>query len=384
MSDFTQGVLGSLAGGVEARNDVTVFVRNWFANLNPLVTRLPYEPVDRVDFSWFSHAYRAQSVTLASALATTTVTTMVVSDYTGLMNKDVLELVDSATGSTEQVQVNGDPTSATIVVTRGVAGTTAIAVTSASVAWNISNSRRGDEVDQTGLTTVGTSFVQYCQTFQFPVQIGGSAQTTGAAVLPGGIQSPLDFNRHMQLQNMINSIETAAIYGKKEAQVDAGTTAKMAGIKQILTTNNTTSPINLSAYGSTDLIRDTLEKARTGGGDPDLLLVSTNFMSGFSTWGHAVMRLSAGDTQFGTPINVIKAPFLGDVTIIEAPLLRPFTALALTSSEVYWRPKRNPFWQERGRRGDRVEGDWICEMGIAVVNQSHHAWLEGVTAFSAN
>lgn len=384
MSDFTQGVLGSLAGGIEARNDVTVFVRNWFANLNPLVTRLAYEPVDRVDFSWFSHAYRAQSVTLASALATTTVTTMIVSDYTGLMNKDVLELVDSATGSTEQVQVNGDPTSATITITRGVAGTTAIAVTSASVAWNISNSRRGDEIDQTGLTTVGTSFVQYCQTFQFPVQIGGSAQTTRAAVLPGGIVSPLDFNQHMQLQNMINSIENAVVYGKKEAQVDGSVTAKMAGIRQILTTNNTTSPTNASAYGATDLIRDTLEKCRTGGGDPDVLYVATNFMSGLATWGMAVQRLSAGETGFGTPINVIKAPFLGDVTIVEAPLFRPFTALALTSSEVYMRPKRNPFWQERGNRGDRTEGDWIAELAVAVINQSHHAWLEGITAFSAN
>ncbi len=385
MSDFTQGVLASLAGGVEARNDVTVFVRNWFANLNPLVTRLPYVPVERVDFSWFSHAYRATSVTLASAVSTTVVTTMIVSDYTGLMNHDVLELVDSAGGGSEMVQVNGDPTSATITVIRGVGSTTALGTgTSGSTVWVVGNSRRGDEVDQTGLTTVGTSFVQYCQTFQYPVQIGGSAQTTGAAVLPGGIQSPLEFNQHMQLQNMINDIEKCAYYGRKEVQVDGSTTAKMAGIRQILTTNNTTSPTNGSAYGSTDLIRDTLEKARTGGGDPDLLLVSTNFMSGFSTWGHAVQRLSAGDTVFGTPINVIKAPFLGDVTIIEAPLLRPFTAIALTSSEVYMRPKRNPFWQQRGFRGDRVEGDWICEMAIAVINQAHHSYVEGITAFSAN
>ena len=68
----------------------------------------------------------------------------------------------------------------------------------------------------------------------------------------------------------------------------------------------------------------------------------------------------------------------------KAPLLRPFTAIALTSSEVYIRNKRNPYWQLRGARGDMVEGDWIAEMAVEVVNESHHAWVEGITAFSAN
>ena len=36
------------------------------------------------------------------------------------------------------------------------------------------------EVNQTGLSTLGVSRTQYAQTFQFPVQIGGSAQTARA------------------------------------------------------------------------------------------------------------------------------------------------------------------------------------------------------------
>ena len=163
----------------------------------------------------------------------------------------------------------------------------------------------------------------------------------------------------------------------------------MNGLRYILQSNNispatATTPTNASAYGSTDLIRDTLQAARSGGGEPDLLVVSTNFMSGFATWGQAVQRIPAGETVFGTPINVLEAPFLHGVTIVEAPLLRPYTAIALTSSEVYIRNKRNPYWNLRGNRGDMVEGDWIAEMAIEVVNESHHAWVEGITAFSAN
>jgi Family of unknown function (DUF5309) len=348
---------------------------------------LPYVPVERVDFLMYAHQYRSRSTTLSTALSASTTTGLVLADATFLMNHDVLQLIDTTSGSSEYVQINGDPTSAnTVTVIRGVAGTTATSsVATSSVVNLIGNSRSGAEVNQTGLTTVGTSRTQYCQTFQFPVQIGGSAQTALAQVMPGGIQTPFDFNMTVQLQNMVDDIENCVYYGIAQAPNDsAGVTAKMNGLKNILQTNNTTSPTNASAYGSTDLIRDTLQAARSNGGEPDLLVVSTNFMSGFATWGQAIQRIPAGETVFGTPINVFEAPFLHGVTIVEAPLLQPYTAIALTSSEVYIRNKRNPYWNLRGNRGDMVEGDWIAELAIEVVNEPHHAWVSGINAFSAN
>ncbi len=399
MADFLQGFLGSQQAGVEARNDVTVAIRNWFANRNPLVTRLPYVPVERIDFQMYTHRYRARSTVLGAAIASGGATSLTVADATFLMNHDVLEIVDSTTGNIERVQVSGDPTSAnTIGVIRGLwsqiggtVGTTPLSSAAANSTVNlIGNSRNGAEVNQTGLTTVGVPRTQYCQTFQFPVQIGGSAQTARAQVLPGGIQTPFDFNMTVQLQNMVDDIENSCYYGIAQGPNDSlGVTAKMNGLRSILQSNNIsgltgTTPINAAAYGATDLIRDTLQAARAGGGEPDLLVVSTNFMSGFATWGQAIQRVPAGETAFGTPINVLEAPFLHGVTIVEAPLLRPFTAIALTSSEVYIRNKRNPYWQLRGSRGDMVEGDWLAEMAIEVVNESHHAWVEGITAFSAN
>jgi hypothetical protein len=391
-ASFLQGFLGTQQAGIEARNDVTVAVRNWFANRNPLVTRLPYVPVERVDFLMYSHAYRNRSATISVAITASTTTGLTLSDATFLMNHDVLELIDSTSGTAERVQINGDPTGTnTITVLRGVSGTTATtSVANASTVNLIGNSRTGAEVNQTGLTTIGVSRTQYCQTFQFPVQIGGSAQTARAQVMPGGIQSPFDFNMTIQLQNMVDDIENTCYYGISQAPVDtSSTTAKMNGLRSILVSNNissytSTTPTNASAYGSTDLIRDTLQAARSGGGEPDLLVVSTNFMSGFATWGQAVQRIPAGETVFGTPINVLEAPFLHGVTIVEAPLLRPYTAIALTSSEVYIRNKRNPYWNLRGNRGDMVEGDWVAELAIEVVNESHHAWVDGITAFSAN
>src|SRR6202035_2064892 len=107
MADFLQGFLGTQQAGVEARNDVTVAVRNWFANRNPLVTRLPYVPVERVDFLMYTHKYRARGTTLGVAVSATTTTGLTLGDTTFLMNHDVLQLVDSAGPYTEYVQING-------------------------------------------------------------------------------------------------------------------------------------------------------------------------------------------------------------------------------------------------------------------------------------
>src|SRR6516162_9763496 len=115
MANFLQGFLGTQQAGVEARNDVTVAIRNWFANRNPLVTRLPYVPVERVDFLMYTHKYRARSTTLATALSASTTTGLVLGDATFLMNHDVLQLIDSASGSSEYVQINGDPSTTNTV-----------------------------------------------------------------------------------------------------------------------------------------------------------------------------------------------------------------------------------------------------------------------------
>jgi len=399
-ASYLQGFLGTQQAGVEARNDITVAVRNWFANRNPLVTRLPYVPVERVDFLMYSHKYRNRSVATNGAISSNATTTLTVTDNSNFLNHDLIMVQDGGGSGTEIMQIGADPLASNqLTVVRGVVTTSPFALLSSiatgSTVTLLSNSRTGAEVQQTGLTTVGIPRTQYCQTYQFPVQVSGSAQTARAQVMPGGIQSPFDFNMTVQLQNMVDDIENTVYYGVAQAPLDAANnsgvavTAKSNGIRSILTTNNisfqtSTTPTNASAYGSTDLIRDTLQAARTGGGEPDLLVVSTNFMSGFAIWGQAIQRIPAGETVFGTPINVLEAPFLHGVTIVEAPLLAPGTAIALTSSECYIRNKRNPFWNLRGNRGDMVEGEWIAELAVEVVNESHHAWVEGITAFSAN
>jgi hypothetical protein len=238
-----------------------------------------------------------------------------------------------------------------------------------------------------GLVTVGESIQQFCQTFQFCVTAGPSPQGMPSHILLGGVQTPFDFNMTMQLQNLVDDLEMNLYYGvaqrpspySSEEQI----TAKMVGLFGIIRTNNFRQPANADAYRFEDFTRDTIDAARANGGAPDTLLVATNFMSGFATWGIPLERRMIGETVFGTPIHAFRCSGLPGTTIVEAPLFRPYTAAALTSGEVRVRNKRNPCFVRRPNRNDPVEGDWIFEGAIDVVNEAHHAAVSGIERFGA-
>ena len=140
-------------------------------------------------------------------------------------------------------------------------------------------------------------------------------------------------------------------------------------------TRRPTSPATWSATRS--------RLASTAAATRRLLVVSTDFLSGFAVWGHAAMRLHAGSNVFGTPIDLFEAPFLSGISIIPAPLLRPGTAICLSDPEVRIRLKRPMIDKPRGSRGDAFEGDIIMEGAIELDNEAHHAFVTGVTAFAA-
>jgi hypothetical protein len=375
---YLQGIQTAFDNQAEIRNNIYVVASNWFVNRCPLVTRVPRVPVGSTTFTIVSRGYRPRTATLASSVAASD-TQITLTDVSPLMNGDVLELA-----SGERVEIVSDPNVATnsVTVRRGSEGTTPAAGSANDTIRLIGNSRTGAEVNQNGVALKPVGVAQYCQTWQHPVQVGGSLQASSSFESYQGARSPFDQYKMDALQNLMDDMEYSAYFGRGEDPSVSGR-PKQKGLRALLTTTLTTNPVNAGAYKPTDFIRDTLQQCRINGGEPDVLLVSSNFMTGLATWGQAIQRIDAGVNVFGTPIDIFEAPFLGGLSIIEAPLLKPFTAICLTSGEVRMRMKRNEFWNPRGVRGDAYEGDWIAEGAIEVDNQAHHAWLEGITAFSA-
>lgn len=368
------GLFGNYSPQVS--NDISVFAINYFVNRCPLVTRLPRVGVGSTAFDMIARSYRARTSTITEAIGDTSTTSVTLADGTMFGPGDVLK-IDS-----EYVEITSISSNVATVV-RGVSSTTAATHSDNAVVTYITNSRTGGEVDQSGIAHTPVAVTQYCQTLQEPVQIGGSVLATMNFALPPGAANPFDSIKDTAMQNMMDNLEVACYIGKGDAGSSGNKRPKMKGLSQLLTTNNVTSPTNAGAYKPTDFIRDALQGPRAAGGSPDVVLVSTEYMSGLATWGHAVQQVQAGTNIFGTPIKVFEAPFIPGVTIVEAPLLPSYTAVALTSSEVCMRMKRNEQWIQRGNRGDAVEGDWLVEGAIQPENEAHHAWVTGVTAFSA-
>ena len=375
---YLQGIQGAFDNQAEIRNNIYVVASNWFVNRCPLVTRVPRVATGSTTFTIVSRSFRPRVASLAAPVAATD-TQITLVDVSPFMNGDVLQLA-----SGERVELIADPvlSTNTVAVRRAAEGTTAGTGAVNDMIRLIGNSRTGAEINQNGVALKPVGVTQFCQTWQHPVQVGGSLQASAAFETSPGVRTPFEQYKMDALQNLMDDMEYSSYYGRGEDPAVAAR-PKQKGLRTLLSTNLTTNPVNAGAYKPTDFIRDTLQQCRINGGDPDVLLVSSNFMTGLATWGMAVQKIDAGVNVFGTPIDVFEAPFLGGVSIIEAPLLNPSTAICLTSSEVRMRMKRNEFWLPRGIRGDAYEGDWLAEGGIEVDNQAHHAWVEGITAFSA-
>jgi hypothetical protein len=358
-------------------NDVFGVAINWFVNRTPLVSRLPKLPTGSPQFLVTNDNYRPRSNPMNNGAAlSSTATSVVVSDASIFDVGDVIQieqeymLVTAVTGSTN-----------TLSITRGYAGTTAAGHNDLLPVYLVSNSRTGAEINVTSVSRIPQAVTQYCQTVQHAYQVGGALQADTNYVT--GFATPLDRDRMLAMQHVMDDFESACYYGKG-VPLSAGTSRPlMKGIASLIVTNNVTSPTNAAAYKPSDLVRDTLQACFNGGGNPTVLLVSTDFLSGFAVWGHAAMRLPAGSNVFGTPIDLFEAPFLSGISIIPAPLLRPGTAICLSDPEVRIRLKRPMIDKPRGSRGDAFEGDIIIEGAIEIDNEAHHAWVSGVTAYAA-
>jgi hypothetical protein len=353
--------------------DVMWMAINYFPQRCPLMFRLMKKPLGALSFYMNSDTYRPRTQTL-NAGYTSTGTTLTVLDSTGIDVGDVLQI------ESERFMVTAVPTSTTLTVQFAQEGTSNVNHANATAVTIITNARTGGEVDQNAISRLLAGTVQYSQTSQKAYQIAGSLQS--ATNFLGGRITPLDRDRLMAVQHVMDDFERAMYYGKGQALSGSVTRQTMKGFATVLGTNNTTSPTNASSYKPSDFTRDLMQACFTNGGKPDIILVSPPFLGGLSTWGFNLQLLPAGATELGVQIEEYYVPFLGGVKLIPAPLLDGYSAIALNTMEVSIALKRRLDVYPRGRRGDAEEGDVIMEGAVDIENESHHAYLSGVTGFA--
>lgn len=357
-------------------SDVFGVAVNYFVNRTPVLSRFPKAPVGSQNFKITNDQFRPRTVAMNNGGATTTSsTTITMADGSSFDAGDVIQieaelmLVTSVAGNA-------------LTVTRAYAGTAGAIHADLLVATLITNTRNGAAVDIANMSRNPAVVNQWCQTVQHAYSVGGSLASTTNYV--SGLGGPLERDKYLCMQHCFDDFESALYYGTIVGITAQQSAPMMGGFTALLQTNKTTAPTNASAYKSSDLVRDTMQKCYSNGGDPTILIVSTDFLGGLSLWGNTAQRVPAGENIFGTAIDLFEAPFLNGIKIIPAPLLKPGTAICLSGAEVRIRMKRPLIDQPRGKRGDATEGDMFMEGALEVDNESHHAFVTGITAFSGS
>jgi hypothetical protein len=350
---------------------------NSYVNRTPLYTRLPQAPLGALSFKTSTVLFRPSTGTLNNGgTLTNSATTVPVLDGSVYQTGDVFEIDTEAMLITA---VSGN----NLTVTRAYGGTAAATHNDASTLYLIGNTRTGGEINVTGISRVPTALAQNAQTFQHPYHVGGSLGSATELALPPGVASVVGRERMMAIQNQCDDWERSIYYGYGVSVGSATARPMMNGIRSLCATNKTLQPTNYSSYGPTDLIRDTLQPITTAGGNCDVLLMSPDWMQGLQNWGQGLLRLEAGTTEFGIAIDTFQAPFLNGVSLVFAPLLRTGTVIALSSAEIRLRVKRPMFDKPRGSQGDADQGDILSEGAVELDNESHHAWVSGITGYAA-
>lgn len=369
------------------------YTREIYFREAPLFTGLPRALASANRFNMGTARVRPRTYTLGAAVADGVVTTITLSDASVMQVGDILQL-----NSGERVEVTADPTitntttgAGTVTVRRGIEGTTGAAQTISTPVILVGNSRTGGEIDVSGVRSFPFYIQQNVQTFQYAVQTGGLVNAMTSVVTSFG-GNTFNETQLLRLKEMVRDVEHTLFYGIGEFGAGANRN-KMVGLRQLLTANASsniaTSPANAGAYTPNDLYRDLFQPIITAGGVPDTVLMSPSFATCLTRWGWSKLFLTPGDGTQGLATMTMTIPLLSNpVTIILDYQLRGFTACAIESnlpetneSGVKLRYVRQEFWNQRGNRGDAAEGEWIGDFALDVSDITHHAWVEGVTAF---
>jgi hypothetical protein len=384
----TNGIVSFVTLAGEQVNVLMPKLREVFVNETPLVSRLARLPATSKVYSFTNYNPRVRAATLGTGGVTTNVQTSIpFADASQYQVGDVLELNDGT--NMERVEVVSAPvlttTPNTVTVRRGREGTTAVATFAAGInVYLIGNSRVGTEGDQVAIRSVRTATQQIVQTFQFPVQVGGEAQAISNVPMPPGYASVFDLEKATKLIELMRDQEYTSYYGLGELPAAEGDRGKQKGLRTLIGTYNGGANVDTTTktnYTKAQFLAGTIQKIYDAGGDPDLILCSTDFMGFLMTWAPTQTAVLGGNytKALNQPIDEFILPLTGKPMMFVPSLqLRKGTAAVLSSKDLNLRVLRDEYYQPRGYRGDATEGDWLSSMCIDMGHPAWHAWSENI------
>jgi hypothetical protein len=368
-----------------------------FINRFPFFFSLERRRVSGVKYKILNYNARQRTFFLKTAIAATTdpyttfdvaATSGGAADVTPFQVGDVLEILDPAP-KREVVRVTAINSATTLTVRRAQADSTVqnpLAANSPIILWG--NAGTGGEVDRQASRVTRASTVQYVQHSHYAVQTSDVVQAAaGVLNLPAGITNPHEGDKDVKWFEMLEDIAYSTYYsiGTDPDTTDNPTTK---GFRELIVTNRVTAPTSPGSYTFKSFLTQLITPCIAGGGRPNLVVMSTDFIGGLHTWGVVGQARMTGTTALNIGFNRMVIPLDGqDVQFMHDPKLKPGTAAAFTmgpddNPEVAIGFLIDPHYKPRGSRGSAEEGDILTSWAPWLQNETHHSWVENITGFA--
>ena len=353
---------------VGARESVTDELLLLNPHQTPLLSLLGFsEAVSNVEHSWFEDEMYADESTVAGAKLVGD-TEIVVADAEPFRAGQVIKIGD------EFLLVSAvNPTTKTLTVSRGYAGTTAAAIADgAKVEVQFNEGQEGREA-RAGRGKKRVRKSNITQIFDETVEITGTA----AAVAQHGIDDLYEYEKQKKQLELALQLEKALINGVK---FENGDIRQMDGIRSFIKTN-------IAAAGGAltyDMINDQIQKIYEAGGMASganhVILVGAKQKRKISAFDASKIQLAREDQKRGTIVDVIVSDF-GEVPVALNNNLAPDELLIVDLNRVSVHPLQGRDFSHEflGKRGDFVQGQIVGEYVLQVQQEKAHARIKGLS-----
>jgi len=296
-------------------------------------------PLRNPTYYWMEDISKVRRVLIsAQQLSGDTHVDITGTEYTYLQNGDML--VATAEGKTEWMQVNADPSSTVVSVTRGIGDTSAEqheAGEYLNIVRSVPEGSEADEPEYKG--TVRRE--NYTGIISHTIQLSDSAMQGKPR---GYAQAELDRQEAEILLSLKGELEDLILFGPGEARA-SGAHGQMRGIRGTIVTRAGSNYNTTACTWSYDLINQRMNWLAEEGMVTDrsdlVLFCNSTMYSAAGFWGASAVTRERNDRTFGFEINMFHSTLGLDVPMIWGYAAKPGEFMILDLSRIDMAPLGN-------------------------------------------
>lgn len=359
---------------------------NGSAPLTALMARMKKESVDDPEFAWWEETQDNVRIQVNAAFLSTDTTITMASGALQLVKGDLLLHEADDTGLGEILEVSADPTTDTsLAVTRGVAGTTAVALADTDYLTKIGNVHEEGSAAPSASNKNPTKYKNFAQIFKTTYELTNTTLETRFRT-----GDPLKNDKKRKMFDHSRDLEYAFLFGRAFETTGANGKPKRytGGLNEFIQTNRTVFSISDIAFTEDnfiDAISPVFDYEGAGVGNERIVFAGNNALTNLNKLARnsSSTRINFDGTikAYGMELQKWIVP-QGTIYVRTHPLMNTHgrfknSMFVINASGIIYRPLRDtkPKDNIQGNDEDTRKGQWLTEAGLEVHFENTMAYL---------